>query len=107
MKIFDKAMWQIDGGIDIDKVVSHFKNVFIWLDKHNMLSEEGREELEFGIDEEASLNDELVNEEGILFLEKYYDKYLEEMAKGKYGMDKDCIELDKYYDEFLKGKIGD
>ncbi|MDE6642198.1 MAG: hypothetical protein K2K63_16935 [Acetatifactor sp.] len=76
MLIFDKAAWQIDGGVPEELVVSHFKIVFLWLDKHDMLSAEGKEELEDGIDDCVSLNEELVTEDGIDFLENCYDDYL-------------------------------
>ena len=46
MVIIDKAVWQIDGGIPEDLVISHFNTVFTWLDDHKMLSVEGKEELE-------------------------------------------------------------
>ena len=41
MKIYDKAIWQIDGGIPSNLVVNHFKIVFTWLEKHDMLNEIG------------------------------------------------------------------
>lgn len=86
MKIIDKAAWQIDGGVPEDKAVRHFTAVFEWLSRHGMLTEEGLEELEDGIDDCASLNDELVSEQGIAFLESCYDDYL--MAvKDRYGED--------------------
>ena len=59
MIIIDKAVWQIDGGVPEELVVNHFKTVFLWLEKHDMLSVEGKEELEDGIDDCASLNEEL------------------------------------------------
>ena len=49
MVIIDKAVWQIDGGIPEDLVISHFNTVFTWLDDHKMLSVEGKEELEKNI----------------------------------------------------------
>ena len=30
LKIFDKAQWQIDGGIPEELVVNHFNLVFLW-----------------------------------------------------------------------------
>ena len=46
MVIIEKAVWQIDGGIPENLVISHFNTVFTWLDDHKMLSAEGKEELE-------------------------------------------------------------
>jgi len=100
LKIYDKAVWQIDGGIPFELVVNHFKIVFSWLKKHDMLSEIGKEELDEGIDCEASLNEEQLTNEGIDFLDKYYDKFLMAIAKEKYGKDNAIEELDKFYKEY-------
>lgn len=102
MKIIDKAAWQIDGGIPENMVVSHFCTVFSMLRKHDMLTEEGLEELEDGIDDCASLNDELINEKGLEFLEKCYDDYLNAVAKEFYGKDDEGMILEKFYTAFLK-----
>ena len=100
LKIFDKAQWQIDGGIPEELVVNHFNLVFLWLDKHEMLSNEGKEELEFWIDCEASLNEELLTIEGADFLDKYYDDFLAVISKDRYGKDNSIDELDKLYKKF-------
>lgn len=100
LKIFDKAQWQIDGGIPEELVINHFNLVFIWLDKHEMLSDEGKEELEFGINSEASLNEELLTIDGVKFLDKYYDDFLAAISKNKYGKDDSIDELDRFYKKF-------
>ncbi len=102
MTIIDKAAWQIDGGIPEDLVISHFNTVFVWLDTHGLLSETGKEELEDGIDDSVSLNEEMVTREGLLFLEMCYDKYLTVIAKDKYGIDFNGEELEKIYKEYSK-----
>ncbi|MBQ9319068.1 MAG: hypothetical protein IJR82_05495 [Bacilli bacterium] len=100
LKIFDKAEWQIDGGVPEELVVKHFNDVFTWLNKHNMLNEEGKEELDFGIDSEASLNEELLTPDGIDFLDKYYDDYLKLISNDKYGTNFSIEELDKLYEKY-------
>jgi hypothetical protein len=102
MKIIDKAVWQIDRGVPAKEVVDHFKTVFSWLMEHDMLTDEGIEEYEDGIDDCASLNDELVNERGIAFLEKCYDDLLKRSANGIYGSDHERGLLDTLYAEYLK-----
>ena len=102
MKIIDKASWQIDGGLPVDAVVNHFITVFTWLYDHDMLTEEGIEELEDGIDDCASLNDELVNKKGMLFLESRYDEYLKLVAKEFYGKDIDGNIIEKIYAAYLE-----
>ena len=102
MTIYDKAVWQIDGGIPEDLVVSHFRTVFDWLNSHNLLSEEGLEELEDGIDECAVLHERLVTKEAAAFLDACYDQYLMAIAKDKYGIDHKGEELEKIYQNYRK-----
>lgn len=100
MVIIDKVAWQIDGGIPEDLVISHFNTVFTWLDDHKMLSAEGKEELEDGIDDCASLNKEMITMEGLAFLEACYNEYLRVIAKDKYGIDFNGEELEKIYRKY-------
>lgn len=76
MKIFDKAQWHIDAGEDAMEVVAKFKVVFEFLNSRNMLSADGKELLEFGIDGSISLNERMVTKEGIIFLYENYDKVI-------------------------------
>lgn len=73
MKIYDKAQWHIDAGEDPHEVIGKFQEVFSFLEAHKMLSDDGLEIFEFGIDSSVSLNDKMVSQEGKQFLEKYYD----------------------------------
>lgn len=102
MIIIDKAAWQIDGGIPENLVVSHFNTVFKWLENHEMLSEEGKEEFDEGLDDCASLNENMVTDDGLEFLEKCYDEYLTAVAKEKYGLDIDGEELEKIYQKYAR-----
>lgn len=76
MKIYDKASWHIDAGEDYKEVIEKFKVIFSILESKNMLSEEGKEILEIGIDESISLHERLLTGEGNLFLEKHYDEVI-------------------------------
>ncbi|MBQ8133910.1 MAG: hypothetical protein IJ192_05850 [Clostridia bacterium] len=76
MKIFDKASWHIDSGMEETDVINKFKKIFDALDSLSLLSDEGYEILDFGIDDSISLNENMVNEKGRLFLEEYYDKII-------------------------------
>ena len=107
MKIIDKAAWQIDSGVPSKEVVNHFYTVFSWLLEHDMLTEEGREEYDDGIDDCASLNDELVNTRGMAFLDKCYDDLLKKSAKGIYGSDAESRILDTVYAEYLISENND
>lgn len=100
MIIIDKAIWQIDGGVPKNIVISHFNTVFKWLDKHDLLSEEGKEELIDGLDDCVSLNEDMVTSDGLEFLEKCYDEYLTVVAKGTYGIDFNGEELENIYQKY-------
>lgn len=102
MKIIDKAAWQIDAGVPEEFVVKHFQTVFSWLDQHEMLSDEGKEEFDDGIDSCASLNEDLVTPEALNFLEKCYDEFLKTLKGEKYGSDFSAAELEKIYLAYLE-----
>lgn len=76
MKIYDKAQWHIDAGEDSHEVIEKFKKLFSFLASHNMLSDDGLEIFEFGMDSSVSLNEKMVSEEGKQFLEKCYDEVI-------------------------------
>lgn len=99
MIIYDKAAWQIDGGIEPRKVIDHFSFVFNWLKQHNMLSEDGLEILDFGIDIEVSLNEKSVTKNGADFLNLYYDNIIEQ---SKYEISFESELFDSSYSQFAK-----
>lgn len=76
LKIYDKAAWHIDGGENKDSVIKKFRLLYDLLEKHDMLSYEGKEELESGIDDSCSLHERMVNQKGASFLDAYYDDIL-------------------------------
>ena len=73
MKIYDKAQWHIDAGESERLVLDRFNVVFSFLQEQNLLSEEGIEICDLGIDESVSLHERLLTEEGNKLLERYYD----------------------------------
>ena len=81
MKIFDKAKWHIEAGVDPNEVINKFKEIFIFLFINKMLSSEGKEIMEIGIDSSVSLNEKIVNENGIKFLDDCYDKVINNDSK--------------------------
>lgn len=94
MIIYDKASWQLDGGISPKNVVDHFTFVFLWLEKNHLLSADGEEIENMGIDISVSLTDNLVTNEGKQFLDRYYDEYLKTITYG-------VSENEKWLDEHL------
>lgn len=73
MKSYDKASWHIDGGEKVSDVVARFKTIFNFLADKKMLTPEGVETLDFGMDSSVSLNSNMVNPDGKAFLDRYYD----------------------------------
>ncbi|MBR2362146.1 MAG: hypothetical protein IKA80_05825 [Spirochaetaceae bacterium] len=73
MKIYDKASWHIDGGERKEDVIKKFSLIFDFLEKEGMLTDEGKEILELGIDTSISLHERMVNEKGKIFLDEKYD----------------------------------
>ena len=76
MKVFDKAQWHIDSGESIPEVIAKFTQVFSFLHSHEMLSVDGLEIYEFGIDSSISLNEKMVTSNGFAFLDRYYDEVI-------------------------------
>jgi len=97
MKVIDKASWQIDGGIRHTDVVAHFRKIFTWLATKGLLTAEGKEIMEIGIDESVSLHERLVTSEALSFLEATYDDYVKSYP---YGTDEDSSALEKSYAAF-------
>lgn len=99
MKIYDKARWQLEGGLNEKDILKHFVFMFEWLNKHNMLNELGKEILDIGIDITVSISDDLLNEDGKIFIKKYYDKYI---SKIDYGKIEDEKLLDNFYNNLIE-----
>ena len=75
-KVYDKASWHIDAGEPTSSVLSHFKFIIDWCNQNNLLTDEGKEILELGIDASISIHSRLLNERGIMFMTKYYDMFI-------------------------------
>lgn len=73
MIIYDKASWHIDAGMNKQEVIQRLQKVFSFLNENNMLSDEGKEQYDSGIDDSCSLNERTVTSEGNEFLKEYYD----------------------------------
>lgn len=86
MKLYDKVSWHIDDGEDENDVINRFGEIIDFLQRTQMLNDEGKEAVQIGIDAEFSLHDRMLNKEGKKFLDKYYDKALENgvLSVGKY-----------------------
>ena len=76
MRVYDKAAWHIDGNENPKEVVARFNEIFKFLAENKLLSPDGEEIYELGIDSSASLNSSMVTKDGAQFLEQYYDEVL-------------------------------
>lgn len=76
MKIYDKASWHLDAGASEQETLDKFEVIFSLLNSKNMLSEEGKELLELGIDKSISLHDRLLTPEGNTFIDECYDRII-------------------------------
>ena len=95
MIVIDKAAWHIDGMSEPKLVTSYFMRIFNWLDSKQLLTEEGKEALKFGIDESISLHEHMVTKEALDFLTSHYDEYL----KDHFEDDNNAEKLDALYEE--------
>ena len=96
MKVYDKAMWHIDGGEEKEDVIKRFKVVFNFLNSNNMLNDDGLEVWEYCMDESVSLHTGLLNKKGINFLDQSYDNIIK-VHPQKLGK-----VLSDEYDNFIK-----
>ena len=87
-KVYDKASWHIDAGEPTSSVLSHFKFIIDWCNQNNLLTDEGEEILEFGIDESISIHSRLLNERGNMFMTKYYDMFISAQIEQTSEMNK-------------------
>ena len=86
-KVYDKAAWHLDGGESIHSVLTHFTFMMAWLSKNGLLSTEGKEIEELGVDDSISLHSRMLTEKGNAFMEKYCDKYISATAEYSTLMD--------------------
>lgn len=73
MTIYDKANWHIDYGENEKEVLAKYSLWMEYLHERNMLSHEGEELFELGVDDSFSLTDVMVTKEGNTFLEREYN----------------------------------
>ncbi|HPE41359.1 MAG TPA: hypothetical protein PLI77_09770 [Bacteroidales bacterium] len=96
--VYDKFSWHYPEGQNCtyNEAKRYFFILMSWLKKQELLSEEGLESFDVGIDDDFSINSHMLNNKGNLFLKQYYDKW---MKKNSYS-DLDTNLLDNMYKEF-------
>ena len=79
LKIYDKVAWHFPEGKNcpnIETAKRHFVAIMNWLAFNELLSAEGKEFLELGIDSDFSLTSAMLNNKGNQVLEKAYEKWI-------------------------------
>lgn len=94
LKIYDKAQWHIDGGEDKISVVDKLKIILYFLLDKGLLSSEGKEIVNFGVDSSISIHERMLTQEGKKFLDEYYDKAIGKSKKEIIAV------LEKDFDDF-------
>jgi hypothetical protein len=76
LKIYDKAQWHIDAGENSKAVIDKLKVVLEFLDKEGMLTSEGKEIMDLGVDSSISIHERMLTDKGRNFMESNYDKLM-------------------------------
>jgi hypothetical protein len=84
--VYDKVSWHYPEGKNCPSVEAakvHLSAVMKWLNKNNLLSEEGKEIFEIGVDVDFSITSSMLNEKGNDVLKKYYSSWLKTVDYSK------------------------
>ena len=76
LKVYDKAEWHIDAGENSKVVISRFKLIMNFLKAKSMLSNEGEEIIDIGIESSISIHERMLTNSGKEFIESYYDNII-------------------------------
>jgi hypothetical protein len=79
IKVYDKVSWHFPEGqncpsLEVAKV--HFIVVMEWLKENYLLSDEGKEVMELGIDSDFSITSSMLNTKGNKVIKRYYSDWL-------------------------------
>lgn len=77
--IYDKVSWHYPNGKNcpsLEAAKRHFEILMKWLMENNLLSDEGKEAFEAGIDSDFSITSSMLNDKGNKILERCYARWL-------------------------------
>jgi hypothetical protein len=86
LEIYDKVSWHFPEGKDcpsLEDAKAHFIAVMRWLKENSLLSDEGEEALELGIDSDFSITSSMLNSKGNEVFDKYYADWLQSIGYAK------------------------
>jgi len=84
--VYDKVSWHYPEGkncSNLEAAKVHFFAVMKWLKKNSLLSAEGEEILELGIDSDFSITSSMLNEKGNEVFKKHYSSWLKTIDYSK------------------------
>jgi hypothetical protein len=98
--IYDKFSWHYPEGknCSYSEAKEYFSALMKWLKTNNLLSDDGIEIFNIGIDEDFSVNSFMLTQKGNLFLEKYFENWLKSISYENIDLEK----LDLMLKEFAK-----
>lgn len=85
-KTYDKVSWHFPEGKgcqSLEAAIIHFTVVMQWLQKKGLLSTEGHEAMQNGIDSEFSLTAYMLTADGVGILDKCYSNWVSSIQYGK------------------------
>ena len=85
MATYDKVSWHFPDGekcTDVGVAKIHFKVLMLWLKKQDLLSEEGREAMDAGVDSEFALTSYMLTSKGNRLLENCYADWARTVTYG-------------------------
>jgi len=77
--VYDKVSWHYPEGNNcpsLETAKVHFLALMNWIKENNLLSSEGDEILELGIDADFSITSSMLNEKGNDVLKKHYSNWI-------------------------------
>ena len=77
--VYDKVSWHYPEGQNcpsLEAAKAHFRSVMKWLKNNDLLSDEGEEIFELGIDADFSITSSMLNAKGNDVLQKHYSSWL-------------------------------
>jgi hypothetical protein len=77
--VYDKVSWHFPEGKDcpsLSAAKKHFEVLMNWLKQNHLLSNEGEEIFELGIDADFSINSSMLSQEGQKIMDEIYSSWL-------------------------------
>lgn len=84
--VYDKVSWHYPEGKNcpnLEAAKAHFETIMEWLKENSLLSDEGLEIFEIGIDADFSITSSMLNRKGNDVLKKHYSNWLRTVAYSK------------------------